>query len=65
MIFRCHGPRGQEQGKRENDLTPQYTGKIERLSRMLNGGQSSDVMALEGRNMANERMISHLNIQVR
>ena len=61
----CYGPRGQEQGKRENDLTPQYTGKIERLSRMLDVGRSSDVVALEARNRANERMISHLNIQVR
>ena len=38
--------------------------EIERLSRMLDGGRSSDVVALEARNRANERMISHLNIQV-
>lgn len=31
---------------------------------MLEGGRPSDVVALEARNRANERMISHLNIQV-
>ena len=38
--------------------------EIERLNRMLDGGRSQDVVALEARNRANERMISHLNIQV-
>lgn len=38
--------------------------EIERLNRMLEGGRPSDVVALEARNRANERMISHLNIQV-
>lgn len=38
--------------------------EIDRLSRMLDGGRPSDVVALESRNRANERMISHLNIQV-
>ncbi|WAQ97982.1 CP135-like protein [Mya arenaria] len=37
--------------------------EIERLNRMLDGGRPSDVVALEARNRANERMISHLNIQ--
>ena len=32
---------------------------------MLDGSRSSDVVALAARNRANERMISHLNIQVR
>lgn len=31
---------------------------------MLEGGRPSDVVALEARNRANERMISHLNIQI-
>ena len=31
---------------------------------MLDGGRPSDVVALEAKNRANERMISHLNIQV-
>ncbi|VDH93692.1 Hypothetical predicted protein [Mytilus galloprovincialis] len=31
---------------------------------MLDGGRPSDVVALEARNRANERMISHLNIQI-
>lgn len=39
--------------------------EIERLNRMLEGGRPSDVVALEARNRANERMISHLNIQVK
>ena len=39
--------------------------EVERLNRMLDGGRPSDVVALEARNRANERMISHLNIQVR
>ncbi|XP_067662962.1 centrosomal protein of 135 kDa-like isoform X1 [Haliotis asinina] len=38
--------------------------EIERMSRMLDGGRPADVVALESRNRANERMISHLNIQV-
>ncbi|XP_060554869.1 centrosomal protein of 135 kDa-like isoform X4 [Ruditapes philippinarum] len=38
--------------------------EIERLHRMLDGGRPSDVVALEARNRANERMISHLNIQI-
>ncbi|KAJ8298507.1 hypothetical protein KUTeg_025038 [Tegillarca granosa] len=37
--------------------------EIDRLNRMLDGGRPSDVVALEARNRANERMISHLNIQ--
>ncbi len=31
---------------------------------MLEGGRPGDVVALEAKNRANERMISHLNIQV-
>ncbi|KAL8621049.1 hypothetical protein ACOMHN_040574 [Nucella lapillus] len=38
--------------------------EIERLSNMLDGGRSSDVVSLESKNRSNERMISHLNIQV-
>ncbi|KAK3100318.1 hypothetical protein FSP39_018085 [Pinctada imbricata] len=38
--------------------------EIDRLNRMLEGGRPSDVVALEARNRANERMISHLNIQI-
>ncbi|OWF52870.1 centrosomal protein of 135 kDa-like isoform X1 [Mizuhopecten yessoensis] len=38
--------------------------EIERLTKMLDGGRPSDVVALEARNRANERMISHLNIQI-
>jgi len=38
--------------------------EIDRLHKMLDGGRPSDVVALEARNRANERMISHLNIQV-
>ena len=38
--------------------------EIDRLSRMLEGGRPYDVVALEARNRSNERLISHLNIQV-
>ena len=38
--------------------------EIERLQRMLEGGRPFDVVALESRNRSNERLISHLNIQV-
>ncbi|XP_013391946.1 centrosomal protein of 135 kDa [Lingula anatina] len=38
--------------------------EIDRLGRMLDGGRPYDVVALETRNRANERMISHLNIQI-
>ncbi|CAG5129994.1 unnamed protein product [Candidula unifasciata] len=38
--------------------------EISRLTRMLDGGRPSDVVALQAKNRANERMISHLNIQV-
>lgn len=38
--------------------------EIERLTNMLDGGRPSDVVALEAKNRSNERMISHLNIQV-
>jgi len=31
---------------------------------MLEGGRPHDVVALEAKNRTNERMISHLNIQV-
>ncbi|XP_058523266.1 centrosomal protein of 135 kDa [Ochotona princeps] len=38
--------------------------EIERLSMALDGGRSPDVLSLENRNKANEKLIAHLNIQV-
>ncbi|XP_025088561.1 testis-specific gene 10 protein-like isoform X3 [Pomacea canaliculata] len=38
--------------------------EIDRLTKMLDGGRPSDVVSLDAKNRANERMISHLNIQV-
>lgn len=38
--------------------------EIERLGRVLDGGRPYDVVALEARNRSNEKLISHLNIQV-
>ena len=38
--------------------------EIERLTKLLDGGRPHDVVALEARNRSNERLISHLNIQV-
>uniref|UniRef100_A0A8B9YFI8 Centrosomal protein 135 n=1 Tax=Bos mutus grunniens TaxID=30521 RepID=A0A8B9YFI8_BOSMU len=37
--------------------------EIERLSIALDGGRSSDILSLETRNKANEKLIAHLNIQ--
>uniref|UniRef100_A0A4W2DDG8 Centrosomal protein 135 n=1 Tax=Bos indicus x Bos taurus TaxID=30522 RepID=A0A4W2DDG8_BOBOX len=37
--------------------------EIERLSIALDGGSSSDILSLETRNKANEKLIAHLNIQ--
>ena len=38
--------------------------EIDRLNGLLEGGRPFDVVALESRNRSNERLISHLNIQV-
>lgn len=38
--------------------------EIERLNRSLEGGRPHDVLSLEAKNSANERLISHLNLQV-
>eukprot|EP00069_Balaena_mysticetus_P016332 bmy_09822T0 len=37
--------------------------EIERLSVALDGGRSPDILSLETRNKANEKLIAHLNIQ--
>ena len=39
--------------------------EIERLGRVLDGGRPYDVVALEAKNRSSEKLISHLNIQVR
>ncbi|XP_047422940.1 centrosomal protein of 135 kDa isoform X2 [Sciurus carolinensis] len=38
--------------------------EIERLSGALDGGRSPDILSLENRNKTNEKLITHLNIQV-
>jgi centrosomal protein CEP135 len=38
--------------------------EIDRLTALLDGGRPYDVVALEARNRSNERLISHLNIQI-
>ena len=38
--------------------------EIVRLSRQLEGGKPYDVMTTEAKNRSNERLISHLNVQV-
>jgi len=38
--------------------------EIERLNRSLEGGRPHDVISLEAKNRSNERLISHLNLQV-
>lgn len=39
-------------------------GEIERLNRALIGGRPHDVISLEAQNISNEKLISHLNLQV-
>lgn len=39
--------------------------EIERLSGVLGRGGSPEILSLETRNKANEKLIAHLNIQVR
>ena len=38
--------------------------EIERLNRVLHGGRPHDVISLEAQNISNEKLISHLNLQV-
>lgn len=39
--------------------------EIERLSEMLKGGRPPEALAAVGAQASNERMVAHLNIQVR
>lgn len=39
--------------------------EIERLSRALDGGRPYDVISLEAQTISNEKLIAHLNLQVR
>ncbi|XP_035272175.1 centrosomal protein of 135 kDa [Anguilla anguilla] len=39
-------------------------GEIERLNRALVGGRPHDVISLEAQNISNEKLISHLNLQI-
>uniref|UniRef100_A0AAR2JIC6 Centrosomal protein 135 n=1 Tax=Pygocentrus nattereri TaxID=42514 RepID=A0AAR2JIC6_PYGNA len=38
--------------------------EIERLNRALDGGRPYDVVSLEAQNISNEKLISHLNLQI-
>ncbi|XP_066576020.1 centrosomal protein of 135 kDa isoform X2 [Amia ocellicauda] len=38
--------------------------EIERLGRALHGGRPHDVISLEAQNISNEKLISHLNLQI-
>lgn len=38
--------------------------EIERLTLALDGGRSHEVLSLESRTKSNEKLISHLNLQV-
>nr|XP_046247399.1 centrosomal protein of 135 kDa isoform X3 [Scatophagus argus] len=38
--------------------------EIERLTRALQGGRPHDVISLEAQNISNEKLISHLNLQI-
>ncbi|KAK2148603.1 hypothetical protein LSH36_489g00052 [Paralvinella palmiformis] len=57
--FRSSGNKRRSKTKVEN-----RDGEIDRLTQMLEGGRPYDVVALESRNRSNERLISHLNIQI-
>ncbi|KAJ8277097.1 hypothetical protein GJAV_G00071440 [Gymnothorax javanicus] len=50
-----------------SDLNTQVAdrdGEIERLNRVLSGGRPHDVISLEAQNVSNEKLISHLNLQI-
>ncbi|KAJ8397534.1 hypothetical protein AAFF_G00438100 [Aldrovandia affinis] len=47
-----------------NTQVAERDGEIERLNRALIGGRPHDVISLEAQNASNEKLISHLNLQV-
>jgi len=49
---------------RNNPVVEAREREIERLNRSLEGGRPHDVVSLEAKNRSNERLISHLNLQV-
>ncbi|XP_036377259.1 centrosomal protein of 135 kDa isoform X3 [Megalops cyprinoides] len=47
-----------------NTQVEERDGEIERLNGALSGGRPHDVISLEAQNISNEKLISHLNLQV-
>ncbi|KAM3875853.1 centrosomal protein of 135 kDa [Diretmus argenteus] len=50
--------------KHVNTQVEERDKEIERLNRVLDGGRPHDVISLEAQNAGNEKLISHLNLQV-
>ncbi|KAK2907591.1 centrosomal protein of 135 kDa isoform X1 [Channa argus] len=54
----------QEHIKHLNIQVQERDKEIERLNRALHGGRPHDVISLEAQNVSNEKLISHLNLQI-
>ncbi|XP_039984981.1 centrosomal protein of 135 kDa isoform X2 [Xiphias gladius] len=54
----------QEFIKHLNTQVEEREKEIERLNRVLHGGRPHDVISLEAQNISNEKLISHLNLQI-
>ncbi|XP_040896795.1 centrosomal protein of 135 kDa isoform X2 [Toxotes jaculatrix] len=54
----------QEYIKHLNTQVEEREKEIERLNRVLQGGRPHDVISLEAQNISNEKLISHLNLQI-
>ncbi|XP_023248985.1 centrosomal protein of 135 kDa isoform X2 [Seriola lalandi dorsalis] len=54
----------QEYIKHLNTQVEERNKEIERLNRVLQGGRPHDVISLEAQNSSNEKLISHLNLQI-
>ncbi|XP_029001754.1 centrosomal protein of 135 kDa isoform X2 [Betta splendens] len=54
----------QECIKHSNTQVEERDKEIERLNRALHGGRPHDVISLEAQNVSNEKLISHLNLQI-
>ncbi|XP_034736787.1 centrosomal protein of 135 kDa isoform X2 [Etheostoma cragini] len=54
----------QELIKHLNTQVEERDKEVERMNRALHGGRPYDVISLEAQNISNEKMISHLNLQI-
>ncbi|XP_054910083.1 centrosomal protein of 135 kDa isoform X2 [Poeciliopsis prolifica] len=54
----------QESIKQLNIQVEERDREVERLNRLLHGGRPYDVISLEAQNVSNEKLITHLNLQI-